>query len=120
LKIATLREGSGRCYRRNIFAVVTAVNCRNLLASLFTTFVPLVLVQRSHLRSLATLKSVVFQLPGLHWVSIRPLSLGKGQVGKAQNSGVACVLVPCVLGQEVFLRPLSTKTTEFEVKIGAK
>jgi len=29
-------------------------------------------------------------------------------------SGVA--RVPCALGQEIFLRPLSTKTTEFEVK----
>jgi len=28
--------------------------------------------------------------------------------------------VPCALGQEIFLRPLSTKTTEFEVKIGCK
>jgi len=29
-------------------------------------------------------------------------------------SGVA--RVPCALGQEIFLHPLSTKTTEFEVK----
>jgi len=28
--------------------------------------------------------------------------------------------VPCSLGQEIFLRRQSTKTTEFEVKIGAK
>jgi len=33
-------------------------------------------------------------------------------------SGVA--RVSCALGQEIFLRPLSTKTTEFEVNIGAK
>jgi len=31
-----------------------------------------------------------------------------------QDSGVA--RVPCALGQEIFLRPQSTKTTEFEVK----
>jgi len=30
------------------------------------------------------------------------------------GSGVA--RVPCALGQEMFLRPLSTKTIEFEVK----
>jgi len=30
------------------------------------------------------------------------------------SSGVA--REPCALGQEIFLRPLSTKTTEFEVK----
>jgi len=29
-------------------------------------------------------------------------------------SGIARVL--CALGQEIFLRPLSTKTTEFEMK----
>jgi len=35
------------------------------------------------------------------------------------SSGVA--RVPCTLGQEVFLRPLSAKTTEFKVKkLGAK
>jgi len=31
-----------------------------------------------------------------------------------EGSGVA--RVPCALGQEIFLRPLSTKTTEFEAK----
>jgi len=30
--------------------------------------------------------------------------------------GRGVVRVPCALGQEIFLRPLSTKTTEFEVK----
>jgi len=30
------------------------------------------------------------------------------------GSGVA--RVPCALGQEIFLRPLSKRTTEFEVK----
>jgi len=34
------------------------------------------------------------------------------------NSGVA--RVPSALGQEIFLRPLSTKTTEVEVKNGYK
>jgi len=34
------------------------------------------------------------------------------------GSGVA--RVPCALGQEIFFRPPSTKTTEFEVIIGAK
>jgi len=33
-------------------------------------------------------------------------------------SGVA--RVPCTLGQEIFLRPLSTKTTEFEMKNSPK
>jgi len=33
-------------------------------------------------------------------------------------SGVA--RVPCALGQEIFLRPLSAKTTEFEVKNACK
>jgi len=33
-------------------------------------------------------------------------------------SGVA--RVPCALGQETFLRPPSTQTTEFKVKIGGK
>jgi len=30
------------------------------------------------------------------------------------DSGIA--RVPCALGQEIFLRPLSTKLTEFELK----
>jgi len=34
------------------------------------------------------------------------------------NSGVT--RVSCALGQEIFLRPLSTKSTEFEEKIGEK
>jgi len=33
-------------------------------------------------------------------------------------SGIA--RVPCALGQEIFLLPPSTKTTEFELKIGAE
>jgi len=33
---------------------------------------------------------------------------------EALSSGVA--MVPCALGQEIFLRPISTKTTEFKVK----
>jgi len=34
--------------------------------------------------------------------------------GLGLESGVARVL--CALGQEIFLRPLSTKSTEFKVK----
>jgi len=34
--------------------------------------------------------------------------------------GSSIARVSCVLEQEIFLRPLSTKTTEFEVKVGAK
>jgi len=37
---------------------------------------------------------------------------------KPRSSSVA--RVPCALGQEIFLRPLLTKTTEFEVKKAAK
>jgi len=40
------------------------------------------------------------------------VSLGKALNGIA--TGVA--RVPCALGQEIFLRPLPTKTTEFDVK----
>jgi len=35
-----------------------------------------------------------------------------------KRSGVA--RVPCALGQKIFLRHLSTKTTKFEVKIVTK
>jgi len=38
--------------------------------------------------------------------------------GISLESGVA--RLPCALGQEIFLHPPSTKTTEFEVKMGAK
>jgi len=36
------------------------------------------------------------------------------------SSGVARVPVPCALEQEIFLRPLSTKATELEVKNSCK
>jgi len=48
---------------------------------------------------------------GRNWAVVRELmSLPVAII----SSGVA--RVPCALGQEIFLQPLSTKTTEFEVK----
>jgi len=48
----------------------------------------------------------------------KQLSRNKGFIIYSERSGVA--RVSCALGQEIFLRPLSTKTTEFEVKDSCK
>jgi len=39
---------------------------------------------------------------------------------KMSNTTSGVARISCALGQEIFLRPLSTKATEFEVKTGAK
>jgi len=50
----------------------------------------------------------------IHWPAVQ----NRTGAARLPSSGVA--RTPCALGQEMFLRPLSTKTTEFEVKINYK